>query len=750
MYSRYQQYNQDSSRVQTTSQQSSTNHTTIPPNPVQTYTEYYHAWTKRHAELSRCHSSTSENDRQWAKYYAEESSRAAHHFYENPHATSVPFSLPPAPPPATTGSLPVTAPASSSSANKSNSAGSVTRYVKRNMERRELENDPLLKKRVQAEIEAQIASAIQNGSFQSKNWDDLPLIGLNIHATSAVSSKSPVPQQQQQNRYSSIPSSGTSNGHYQNNNIIGQNIAQNDCYRSTDGISNFNNYHYGPSSHNHNNPLQGVSHLKPSPLLSPSFSYSSSQHLIGNNNKYIHQNNKLLNNDYQYHHQQEEKEEDFMTFDSYYGPSSGSNGTKKKRKMNIDPKAINKGGLDVSKQTLNKRASRFHANDRSIVGGSGDSNDDKYMGKRLIGGMNIKLDAVDYERMTVKGTSSKMEKDYLRLTAPPRPELVRPIGILKKHLHNLQVEYYRLNYNGNDSLLTELKFDSDILVILHKRMRTPQDKWNIADGNHDGNSLNMSNNRPRRDYLWFCSQLKAIRQDCTVQRIQGDFSVDVYETHARIALQEGDLNEYNQCQTQLKELYKISPSADNNESVKINESGSIGNDNTPSFVWKNQEEFLAYRVLYYLYLSTNEKYSGGSSDMCHIMRSLTPKEKNHPAIQHALNVREAIAFSDYYFFFRLHQLSPNLGTFFTNFLVPNIRFRTLKRIAKAYRPSIELSFCLDQLGFLKECESHEDRNIDVEVGKSWLSSCGCILDKDKLITKDSVIHPPDTKKSSLI
>ena len=118
----------------------------IPPNPVQTYTEFYHAWTKRHAKLSRFHSSTSGNDRQWAKYYAEESSRAAHHFYENPHATSVPFSLPPAPPPATTGPLPVTAAASSSSANKSNSAGSVTRYVKRNMERRELENDPLLKK----------------------------------------------------------------------------------------------------------------------------------------------------------------------------------------------------------------------------------------------------------------------------------------------------------------------------------------------------------------------------------------------------------------------------------------------------------------------------------------------------------------------------------------------------------------------------------------------------------------------------
>jgi hypothetical protein len=99
---------------------------------------------------------------------------------------------------------------------------------------------------------------------------------------------------------------------------------------------------------------------------------------------------------------------------------------------------------------------------------------------------------LDYEQMKVKGTCQVLEKDYLRLTAPPRPELVRPLSILKQHLNNLQLE-----------------------------------------------RANKSTTTTRREYDWFCSQLKAIRQDCTVQHIQNAFTVNVYETHARIALEEG-------------------------------------------------------------------------------------------------------------------------------------------------------------------------------------------------------------------
>ena len=74
--------------------------------------------------------------------------------------------------------------------------------------------------------------------------------------------------------------------------------------------------------------------------------------------------------------------------------------------------------------------------------------------------------------------------------------------------------------------------------------------------------------------------------------------VDVYETHARIALQCKDLNEYNQCQTQLKQQYAA---------------GLRG----------SEMEFIAYRLLYYVYLLGNKKYERGSSDLLNTMASLS-------------------------------------------------------------------------------------------------------------------------------
>ena len=85
-----------------------------------------------------------------------------------------------------------------------------------------------------------------------------------------------------------------------------------------------------------------------------------------------------------------------------------------------------------------------------------------------------------------------------------------------------------------------------------------------------------------------------------------DLTVEVYERHARVALECRDLNEYNQCQTQLKQLYS-----------------TIRTKGLP--VCGSEMEFTAYRILYYVYLQGNKKYQNGSSDLADIMSSLTPK-----------------------------------------------------------------------------------------------------------------------------
>ncbi len=198
----------------------------------------------------------------------------------------------------------------------------------------------------------------------------------------------------------------------------------------------------------------------------------------------------------------------------------------------------------------------------------------------------------------VVGTCQTLEKQYFRLTAPPVPSVVRPEYIMRQALELLKK------------------------------------KW-----------------RKEQNYSYICDQFKSMRQDLTVQRIKNDFTVSVYEIHARIALEKGDLGEYNQCQTQLKSLYQL---------------GLKG----------NPVEFKAYRILYFIHTANRTALNDALAD-------LTTAEKREKPIRHALDVRSALALRNYHRFFQLYLDTPNMGAYLMDMFVGRERLAALCTICKA-------------------------------------------------------------------
>ena len=54
-----------------------------------------------------------------------------------------------------------------------------------------------------------------------------------------------------------------------------------------------------------------------------------------------------------------------------------------------------------------------------------------------------------------------------------------------------------------------------------------------------------------------------LKKDLTVQQIKNEFTARVYEENIRICLESDDINYFNQCQSQLMDLYKHNISSEN-------------------------------------------------------------------------------------------------------------------------------------------------------------------------------------------
>ncbi|KAG4304408.1 hypothetical protein PORY_002118 [Pneumocystis oryctolagi] len=284
----------------------------------------------------------------------------------------------------------------------------------------------------------------------------------------------------------------------------------------------------------------------------------------------------------------------------------------KVNKVKTEPSNLNTFSISETEHQKEKRIKRFEQKDK--IKTSNEILD--------VDTSSHRSDVIDWDEHTIVGKSQQLEKKYLRLTSAPDPETVRPLPVLKKTLEFLKA------------------------------------KW-----------------KEENNYLYICDQFKSLRQDLTVQRIKNDFTVMVYEIHARIALEKGDLGEYNQCQTQLFSLYSY---------------------NLPG----HPDEFLAYRILYLL-------HTRNKSDIHEILLKLTEEEKKNHAVKHALDVRAAFGMSNYHSLFRLYLDAPNMGGYLMDCFVERERVIALCKMFKAYRPSLSLKFLCKELSFENESECFE-------------------------------------------
>ncbi len=246
---------------------------------------------------------------------------------------------------------------------------------------------------------------------------------------------------------------------------------------------------------------------------------------------------------------------------------------------------------------------------------------------------------------------NNIEKEYYRMNELPDPNQIRPENILKKSLKMLKEKY-------------------------------------------------ESNEFP---YKYFEEQFRSIRQDLTIQSIQNEFSLEVYETNARIALKNYDIGNFNQCQTLLIPLY---------------EKGIKG----------SEIEFLCYRIIYTSLMENKEciniiklikkKFNNHNNSKNKIIKKNNNNNKNHNnnsfpfEIDYSLKILKSINENNYFYFFELYQNSPFLSKFLIEPFLPRLRIKALINIAYGFYSEISIKFVQEKIAFknINECKDFLEKN----------------------------------------
>mmetsp|Transcript_33838 Transcript_33838/g.95800 ORF Transcript_33838/g.95800 Transcript_33838/m.95800 type:complete len:450 (+) Transcript_33838:1149-2498(+) len=296
---------------------------------------------------------------------------------------------------------------------------------------------------------------------------------------------------------------------------------------------------------------------------------------------------------------------------------------------------IAKGGFDTDECRRAERRLRFSADASSLGSDSGGQVTLQEVRMALMASSPAADDdgeAWDLGGQTVYGTSTALEKPYLRLTSAPAMSTIRPPDVLERAL---------------------------ALV---------KSKWRAA----------AAKPLARKEaYSAFCEQLKSIRQDLTVQHIRSNLTVSVYETHARVALEVGDMAEYTQCSSCLKRLYL---------------EGLAG----------NEAEFTSYRLLAAAVLGPQAMSLEllALSARCQALRSQAkPQLCEDPCVGHALEVATAVRTLNFHRFFMLYSCAPRMSAYLMDALLDTVRTSALAALVAAYGREVEAAFVCTELGF---------------------------------------------------
>eukprot|EP00977_Amphora_coffeiformis_P024408 scaffold15735_cov152-Amphora_coffeaeformis.AAC.6 len=342
-----------------------------------------------------------------------------------------------------------------------------------------------------------------------------------------------------------------------------------------------------------------------------------------------------------------------------YSADIGSAGIKKKKQTTHQPSNSKTlaGTLALTQEELQRRKerqSRFSGGTISVSSDPLNSALSSHRGaskKGTSASSSTSISSSTNSKGEFIGENQNLEKDYLRLTTFPRKEDVRPLSVLKKSLAHIKARY---------------KESEDM-------------------------------------FEWCNSQLKSVRQDITVQGIRDNFVLQVYETHARILLEHGDLNEFNQCNTMIRSLREgmlVDDSlfqADRPKSKKKKKKRCKPLQQTPEAA----DEFGAYAVLYAV---VQRSWMSLKMELMRIQPILRRTSSNG-SCQHAMSVMRAVLNNDYRSFFDLYDQAPHMSVYLMDFMLKRVRIAAYESIVAAYRPTISVDQLQEWLGFLNEAET---------------------------------------------